>query len=634
MQACEVCGWDTREGTRVCSSCRAEGHGDRTEVTALLTSVLQNARGAPAVEQAEGDSEPGPATGDDLPVPARPSRGSSHREQIVLREITPGDDGSEQRREVSSVAASLLEAFQQPAGPDDSTDRLQRIEARDRQGDESDPFGHPDDEVARTNTLDDSGPLALPMPSPDDADDAEPTTEITGRFANLPTVPLHPTDPAVDAGADSGTVDPSLADTGDAITAAAAYDDLVAHPTDAPPTGVPYDEVADFTSAPGATGADSTADVDAAAAAADAASIDHATRADDTEDIYRFRGADDTGDFGRVSYAQDATGTDGWPADARDDTSAGWDGTALADPIEAWDASVDAAADTGPRAVPTADEATAPDETAAAGESDVPAAGPADDVNVPVPDPALAADGLVADGTLPKDVDDTIDATAFAATGQAPTVDERHPQDAVRSRTGDTAGAGATGAPSYLPDTVTRASTNHGTAASDADRAREAGAWTSVAQVMLVIVGMLCVFQIVVLIVVYQFLGDAGSAAADPTDVLAAHTKVATVMLPALVGGTFAVTAFAAWRAFSTPTRGMHLLGLPAALWAVLISTSVLAAVVLLGGSSTIAQARQMTLWAIAACALLGMACIAAPRTFTETVVEDDPATRDTRPRV
>jgi hypothetical protein len=56
--------------------------------------------------------------------------------------------------------------------------------------------------------------------------------------------------------------------------------------------------------------------------------------------------------------------------------------------------------------------------------------------------------------------------------------------------------------------------------------------------------------------------------------------------------------------------------------------------VVLLGGSSTIAQARQMTLWAIAACALLGMACIAAPRTFTETVVEDDPATRDTRPRV
>ncbi|HSJ46396.1 MAG TPA: hypothetical protein VK923_17100 [Euzebyales bacterium] len=158
---------------------------------------------------------------------------------------------------------------------------------------------------------------------------------------------------------------------------------------------------------------------------------------------------------------------------------------------------------------------------------------------------------------------------------------------------------------------------------------REAGTWTAVAQFTLLFIGMLCVFQVVVLLVVNQFLSQTQTEQAVAADMLAAHAKVATVMLPALVGGAFAAAGFAAWRAHTDPQQHddaaplrRWVLGLPVAIWAVIVTATVLLVVVVLGTSSTIAGAQRMTLWAIGACTLLGVACVAAPRGLA--AVEDD----------
>jgi hypothetical protein len=157
---------------------------------------------------------------------------------------------------------------------------------------------------------------------------------------------------------------------------------------------------------------------------------------------------------------------------------------------------------------------------------------------------------------------------------------------------------------------------------------REAGTWTTVAQFTLLFIGMLCVFQVVVLLVVNQFLSQAQTQEAVAADMLAAHAKVATVMLPALVGGAFAAAALAAWRAHEDPKERddtaplrRWVLGLPVAIWAVIVTATVLLMVILLGTSATVVEAQRMTFWAIGACTLLGVACVAAPRGLA--VVED-----------
>ena len=128
---------------------------------------------------------------------------------------------------------------------------------------------------------------------------------------------------------------------------------------------------------------------------------------------------------------------------------------------------------------------------------------------------------------------------------------------------------------------------------------REAGTWTTVAQFTLLFIGMLCVFQVVVLLVVNQFLSQAASDQTVAADMLSAHAKVATVMLPALVGGAIAAAALAAWRAYTDPrqredTSGLRrwVLGLPVAVWGVLATAMGLLLVVLFAGSSgTVAEA-------------------------------------------
>ncbi|HEX6256103.1 MAG TPA: hypothetical protein VFZ70_09885 [Euzebyales bacterium] len=639
--------------------------------------MLENARGAPAEEQAADVGGTAPAPSDNLPVPARPNRASGHGEQIVLREIAPGDDASEQRTEISLVAASLLEAFQQPApGADDSTDRLQPIVAREQH----DQGAFTADNVTeRTNTLDDSGPLAPPTPTADEtdvADPSEPTVEITGRFANLPTVPLEPVDPVGDRNTDAATVGRASAATVDDATFTAAAPTPSTSDAHAPQQ---TDRTADI---------DDTTDIGDDAGTAYVASVDHTADTDHTTDIPQFLGVDDTGDIGLPTDTADATTTAdrttgtvdaATTADGTTDTeeAPAWDDRGAAEPggtwndgidsttDEAWDtatASVDAGTvpESGTANMPPLDgpgtpdtDTVAPDDTTTSGDVTGDTVTTTGDITID-PDPVTPDDGIdgrrdvadVDDRSSPDGLSTTDGAdrphdaghlnhaasaspTAFAVADAAAGTDAQHHDPQSPGADDVPAHEDAVTTP-HLPDTVGGATAGT-TGASEQHPPGQAGAWTTVAQVMLVIVGVLCVVQIVVLIVVYRFLGEAG---ADPTDILAAHTKVTAVMLPALMGGTFAATAFAAWQASSTPTQGLHVLGLPVALWAVLISATLVAAVVLLGGSTTILQARQTTLWATAACALLGTACIAAPRAFTEMVDEHEPATPDTRVRV
>jgi hypothetical protein len=149
----------------------------------------------------------------------------------------------------------------------------------------------------------------------------------------------------------------------------------------------------------------------------------------------------------------------------------------------------------------------------------------------------------------------------------------------------------------------------------------DAGTWTAVAQFTLLFIAMLCVFQVVVLVVVNRFLSQALTQAAVAADMLAAHAKVATVMLPALFGGASAAAALAAWRARTDPqprddTAWLRrwVLGLPVAIWGVIVTATVLLMVVLFGAASTVVEAQRTTLWAIGVCTLLGIACVVAPR--------------------
>ena len=159
---------------------------------------------------------------------------------------------------------------------------------------------------------------------------------------------------------------------------------------------------------------------------------------------------------------------------------------------------------------------------------------------------------------------------------------------------------------------------------------REAGTWTTVAQFTLLFIGMLCVFQVVVLLVVNQFLSQAQSQETVAADMLAAHAKVATVMLPALVGGAFATAGFAAWSAYADPRERddtswlrRRLADLPIAIWTVIVTATLLLVVVVFGTSATVAEAQRTTLWAIGACSLLGVACVAAPRGLATQEADD-----------
>jgi hypothetical protein len=166
---------------------------------------------------------------------------------------------------------------------------------------------------------------------------------------------------------------------------------------------------------------------------------------------------------------------------------------------------------------------------------------------------------------------------------------------------------------------------------------QELGAWTAVAQVALLAVGMLCIIQVFVLIVVNSYLGDARSGGDVETGSLAAHAKVDGVMLPALLACALVAFAFAAWRSAVSRSEGSARsggilgspLGVPIALWRVLLAAITLLLVIIAGTPPTVAAALRITQWAIFACALLGTACFAAPRGLEAPVkAKDDGVSR------
>ncbi|MBW3605971.1 MAG: hypothetical protein KY460_13920 [Actinobacteria bacterium] len=156
---------------------------------------------------------------------------------------------------------------------------------------------------------------------------------------------------------------------------------------------------------------------------------------------------------------------------------------------------------------------------------------------------------------------------------------------------------------------------------------REIGAWTAVAQIGLLIVSLLCVFQVVVLLVVLWFLVQAEvSETVETADMLLAHRRATTIMLPALVIGALATAALAIWRIRRTtedaaPAAG--LLGVPASLWAMVAAAGVVAAIAATSEASTPAQAQRITLLAVAACALLGATAFLAPRGLAAATDDD-----------
>lgn len=489
MQACEVCGWDTREGTRVCPSCRAQQQAPDAADPGVLAGVLRAARDVTADAGDEGRSTPeGQPRSTASRRPRGPHRDDDGREQVVLREIEPGGDDRQPPRPVaaSSVAASLLEAFQ--PRPDAGAPPA---------GSVSDP----EESAAAAGEVPPAGLVGATDDTPSDAEREAPgdpveTLDVTDRLMAL----ARP--PAGDEDADDGRgIRERSSDVADALGPAAPV-------TNARPGG------------------------DAVAA--------------------------------------------GWAPDDQDPITDRFANIPTV-PIEP-----------GPPAGPAVD---APADGAAATD---PTPVPVDDIGDATVPPAPVREATAADAPTAEWAASSAQATATAATAAAS--GDRPPETA--------------GTQGQAPDTPAWRAT-----------LREAGAWTTVAQFTLLFIGMLCVFQVVVLLVVNQFLSQAQSQATVAADMLAAHAKVATVMLPALVGGAFATAGFAAWRAYADPRERddtawlrRRLAGLPIAIWTVIVTATLLLVVVASGTSATVAEAQRTTLWAIGACSLLGVACVAAPR--------------------
>ena len=511
MQACEVCGWDTREGTRVCPSCRAQQRAPDAAEPGVLAGVLRTVRDMSTdAEDAERPTTASQPRSTTSRRPRGPHRADDGSEQVVLREIEPGGDDQPRPAAASSVAASLLAAFQ--AKHDPTTPAA--------------PGDHPDD---------------------------RPATAIEGDAPG-------PAEVAAGVDAPPGTAVPP---TGERVEAIDVTDRLTA--LDHPPAG---DEV------------------------------------DDSHSI-RARSTDET----------DATGIAAPLPDGQPGASAA---------TRIWGPD-----DSGPITDRFANIPTVPMEPGPASEPSVGA--PADDTTATDATAAPVPVDTIGDITVPP-----------APIREGTAADTSAAQEGAPSPQAATHGAEAVATAEPSPPTADRTPAQGGTTqpaqggtaqpAQDAPawRAalREAGTWTTVAQFTLLFMGMLCVFQVVVLLVVNQFLAQSPQVAAP--DMLAAHAKVATVMLPALVGGAFATAAFAAWRAYTDPRERddtswlrRRLGGLPIAIWAVFVAAALLLLVVLLGTSATVPEARQMTWWAIGACSLLGVACVAAPRGLATHEADD-----------
>jgi hypothetical protein len=143
---------------------------------------------------------------------------------------------------------------------------------------------------------------------------------------------------------------------------------------------------------------------------------------------------------------------------------------------------------------------------------------------------------------------------------------------------------------------------------------------------------MLCVFQVVVLVVVNQFLSRAAAGEAAAADALAAHDKVTGVMFPALALVAIAVCVFAGARSDDDSGRGgvhRRVAGLPPALWIMVATATAVLTMGLLDAAKTVAQARDVTLRAIVVCSVLGLAAFVAPRGFA---AREPPADDPRRP--
>lgn len=274
-----------------------------------------------------------------------------------------------------------------------------------------------------------------------------------------------------------------------------------------------------------------------------------------------------------------------------------------------------------------------------------------------------AADGAIADQTSSTTGDDTSDATAATPDDTSDTTaatdeiaSDRGALTLAAADTTDAVAEGRAGRFANLPTVPIAAAVGQpadSTPADDAaatsdngddptDREDDGGQasgvspgdpWTTVAQMTLLCIGVLAVIQTVVLVIVNQFLTQSATGVGrDAAAVLAAHGKVTTVMLPALMGGAIAAVALAVWRirtgmppaSGDHPPSGRRALGVPVPLWVAGATTIAVLGVVLSGSSTSITAAQRTTIAAITTCVALAAAFLFAPRSLAVPADGDD----------
>jgi hypothetical protein len=594
MQSCVRCGWDTRSGSRVCAACRAAEADARSstrvsdpnaEKEALLTAVLQSARSDPVLDDepaADRASRSVGAAGDTGEHVALREPETTDAERVALREIQPGTDESDgiavprdgeaddvddmpsgREHEQSGVATSLVEAL-------DDTPHAER-----RLDDPPSPPAHDEHEsngAAAEIGQDTAEDLAALFDGPTPWDRAPAPEAPEPDVEPAPPIPLYHTESEVEPAPPLPTheTEPEPAPPTPAYDTPEGLAALFNTPT-------PWERDPAPPDLPATTGRREPAPpTPAYDTAEDLAALFNAPSPWDRDpappDLPELPAI---ANLAEAEAAYDERDEDAGQADPRHSTGDLRD--SAIDPASSWDTDsrnatysatewpwVGKSGDGGFWAPPTDHSGTA----AASGYS----------------------------GERAEPVAESAGEEPLYSTGDQPLTTGEQPTTAQ-------------------PETV------QGTGARLRTAFRELGAWTAVAQVALLAVGMLCIIQVFVLIVVSSYLNDARDRADEVvTGSLSAHAKVDGVMLPALLMFAIVAFAFAAWRSIMTPPRDAseggraRLLGLPLTLWPVPFAAVLLLLVILPETPSTVDAAQRITQWAMFACAVLGVTCFAAPR--------------------
>jgi hypothetical protein len=636
MQQCIECGWDTRSGSRLCSACRTSrpdaGGTDETttvhpasEKEALLTAVLRSARSSEpsADERTHADDESTSRDDDhgthDDRAPSSDRESGTH-DDVVARELDGGDNEIDLTGDIPQVHHTdpppVVEHDRPAAAVPDELDH-HRTAALDHG---STDFGGFDDDIVPP------APARGRGNTTEAAAFDDPTSWDHDTTTDDPSVPPATRAPAGDPTV-NGRGTTSGNDTADDL--AALFNTPSPWDDDAQPPGEQdtSDELADLFNRPGPWNREPAPSDEPTGPESD-------ERHDTIPPAIRERS---TGD--------DLAGVFG--------PSGSWDRDDTRPPSERWAQDQPGLDDAGrglegPAPYPEAETAQTPDDVLDDTAGFIRYT--EDPVDVPAADVDFgAAESRETDNRSTKYspeewpwVGKTGDGGFWAPppngagyAGQPRQVQgpESATYDELVGIAHDDADSGPISGPIRQPGAATPDDPPPAPAPAGAEPQKKAGTvrrwfhdlggWTAIAQVALLAVGMLCIIQVFVLVVVTSYLDDGGDTAGS----LAAHAKVDGVMLPALFAFAAVALLFAAWRGFDRGTDDSSLrrpLGFPLGLWAVLASLLVLLAVIIMSTApADVAEARRVTQLAMVACTLLGIACFVAPRGLEEPIDDE-----------